>query len=325
MSIPQYPKPDFDPPPAVNPNDTGPWSNRGLTLHRTLRHMGLSMKKCNEYIQGIGRVHGDYVVYPFSAMTIAQIESSVETEMIMLYPTDIYKKDQIADEWSKKPKAKNGKTAERGWSNNIVPFAKHLCERRPSEVDGGLENSFVIESIRDKDSYVFINQLTCEAGGEEKGQTRVAHRPVSIGTFTMRRDTEKHKEGTDRSLMTTIQTDHKAHTDFPFHYEDGKTLVVEIKLLCGHNDFRGGGGHMIRKFLEFAAEFCTEGETSFICALDATRNAATTRFYNGMGFVSDSFVEVGNYFENGSLNYIEKLNRFVRVVKLNPDKAGTLL
>ena len=287
--------------------------------------MGPPMKKCNEYKGGIGRVHGDYVVYPYSAMTKAQIDSSVETEMIMLYPTDVYKKDQIADEWSKKPKAKNGKTAERGWSNNIVPFAKHLCERRPSEVDGGLENSFVISSILDKESYVFINQLTCEAGDKEKNQTRVAHRPVSIGTFTMRRKREEHKKGTNRSLMTTIQTDHEKHTDFPFHYEDGKTLVVEIKLLCGHNDFRGGGAHMIRKIVEFAAAFCIEGETSFICALDATQNAATRNFYKGMGFVCDSWVEVENYFENGSLNCIEELDRFVRVVKLNPYRAGTLL
>ena len=281
--------------------------------------------KCNGYRKELGRVFGDHVVYPLSATTTAQIESSVETQVIMLWPNEIYAKTQIVEKWSKKPKAKNGKTAEIGWSNNIVPFAAHLCNKRETEDNGGLLDSFVLSSILDDKSYVFINQINCEVGGADKTQTRVAFRPISIGTFTMRRDRERREKGTDRDLMKSIQRSHEKFTDFPFKYEDGKTLVVEIKLLCGHNDFRGGGAEMIRKIVNFAAGYCDESDTSFICALDATMNEATLAFYRSMGFVSDSTLKVDNVFPDGSLNYVEKLRRFIRVVKLNPEIPGTLL
>jgi len=284
------------------------------------------MMKCSGYTNGLGRVFGDHVIYPLSATTTAQIESSVQTQMIELRPNDAYKKNQIVDEWTKIPKTKNGKKREVGWGNNIVPFASHLCDKRKNEKRGGIFNAFVLDSILDEKSFVFINQINCEVGGvEDKRKTRVAFRPISIGTFTLRRDREELEEGTNRDLMEKIQSDFAKNTDFAFDYEDGKTLVVEIKLVCGHNDFRGGGSEMIRKIVEFAATYCDKTETSFICALDATMNRATLDFYTSMGFVSLSTVDIENRFADGTLNYIERLRRFIRVVKLNPAIPGTLL
>ena len=327
MSNPRYERPEFDPPPPENPNDTGRWSNKGLTLHRTLHHKGISMMKCTGCTNGFGRVFGDHVIYPLAATTTAQIESSVQTQMIELWPNDAYKKKQIVDEWTKVPKTKNGKTREEGWGNNIVPFASHLCLKRKGERNGGIFNSFVLHSILDEKSFVFINQINCEVGGlKDKRKTRVAFRPISIGTFTMRRDPEEHEEGTNRDLMEKIQSDFKKKIpDFAFDYEDGKTLVVEIKLVCGHNDFKGGGSEMIRKIVEFAAMHCEKTETSFICALDATMNKATCDFYIGMGFVSVSTIDVEDRRADGSVKSMETLRRFIRVVKLNPASPGTLL
>ena len=103
-------------------------------------------------------------------------------------------------------------------------------------------------------------------------------------------------------------------------YVPGQTYVLEIKLLCGHEDFAKSGGNMLRHVIGWFANAIKEGyggrHTHFICVADAVDVGETKSFYERMGFKVANIIQNTVTDDDGNFKRYENLFRFVRLVRI---------
>jgi hypothetical protein len=291
-----------------------PWPSNSLIETKASKPIGHNYRQCSEYghtlVKTQGRVVGEYVHFSIGD----EVVSSVKTDFDMILPGDYIQKEAMVIEWADDRRNTNTGELQGGWGKGIVPFVEHTCYRNKRSI----EETFIQDNIMSPDNFVFVNQVKCTVNtGKSKPGRRQDHRPVAIACASMSSTVWGPEHGGMSIIDISQRMQGSAH-ELP--YVPGQTYVLDIKLLCGHQDFAGSGGNMLRYVIDYFADAIKVGykghHTHFICVADALDVEETKLFYERMGFKMANTI-VHTVTDNDG-NFVKRENdfRYVRLVRI---------
>jgi hypothetical protein len=206
------------------------------------------------------------------------------------------------------PKDRNRKKKDRavlpGWSKTFVPFLEHTCRRPappPSRIENNIGTSFVIDEIRDNQNHVLVNEVACTA----QDNLPNTDRPTAIACIYITKGWA-HKLDEKKKAMGKPLDDISA--ELHLNYDKVTTNVVEITLLCAHEDFKHAGSHMMDTIQTYTRRYILKNDPTaqfYICVADSVARKETVEFYKRMGFVN------GGTYKHQGINH-----RFVKMLRI---------
>ena len=206
--------------------------------------------------------------------TVVHLGKKYETVWTIYHPGS--EREALLASWNR-----GEPSAERNAS--IVPFIDNTCKRpNTKSQQGGVPSQFVLEAMKDAESTLLINSLSCKVDiGDE-----ILDRPTAIGSFVI---TKGQWEGSNpKEAITAKASLNQLHIDKRLVYEGGRTWVVEIKLMCSQLHFRHAGKHMYNRILahtrsHIVHESGGDDTGKFIVVLDSVPCTHTQEFYTKIG------------------------------------------